>query len=99
MPPIEAFGAEEDPGRRHHVEGDDDEEHPPSHAPPARQDALRPVLVAEEALDGEGRAVNPPQTTKVHLAPCQRPPSSIVSIRFPYVRQRPCRLPPSGMYR
>jgi hypothetical protein len=41
----------------------------------------------------------PPQTTNVHAAPCHRPPSSIVTSRFTYVRMRPLRLPPSGMYR
>jgi hypothetical protein len=41
----------------------------------------------------------PPQTTKVHPAPCQRPPMSIVSMRLRYVRSVPPRFPPSGMYR
>ena len=41
----------------------------------------------------------PPHTTKVQLAPCHNPPSSIVSIRFRYVRRSPSRLPPSGMYK
>ena len=40
-----------------------------------------------------------PQATNVQPAPCQRPPISIVSIRFRYVASRPPRLPPSGMYR
>ena len=39
----------------------------------------------------------PPHTTNVHDAPCQSPPSSIVSIRFTYVRALPFRFPPSGM--
>ena len=39
----------------------------------------------------------PPQTMNVHPAPCQSPPSSIVSIRFRYVISLPFRLPPSGM--
>ena len=33
--------------------------------------------------------------TKFHDAPCQSPPSSIVSIRLTYVRRAPRRLPPS----
>src|SRR5690554_4108308 len=41
----------------------------------------------------------PPQTTKVQDAPCQRPPRSIVIIRFRYVRTLPRRLPPREMYR
>jgi alginate O-acetyltransferase complex protein AlgI len=39
----------------------------------------------------------PPHTTKVHAAPCQRPPSNIVSSRLRYVKMRPFRFPPSGM--
>ena len=39
----------------------------------------------------------PPQTTKVHAAPCQSPPRSITIIRLRYVATRPWRLPPSGM--
>ncbi len=35
--------------------------------------------------------------TNVQLAPCHRPPSSIVSARFTYVRHGAPRLPPSEM--
>ena len=41
----------------------------------------------------------PPQATKVHEAPCQRPPSSIVAMMLTISRRRPSRLPPRGMYR
>ena len=52
---------------------------------------------AERVLDDEAAPWNAPQSTNVHAAPCQRPPSSIVIIRLRYVNQRPPRLPPSGM--
>jgi hypothetical protein len=38
-----------------------------------------------------------PQTTKVHAAPCQRPPRKNVRIRFALQRAGPQREPPSGM--
>ena len=43
------------------------------------------------------RPCSVPQTTKVKLAPCQRPPRTMVTISARIVRAMPWRLPPSGM--
>ena len=40
-----------------------------------------------------------PQAANVQLAPCHRPPSTIVAIKLNFWRAGLQRLPPSGIYR
>ena len=82
---LERVGPEEDPRQADDVEG---------HQPPARcaaatstrlgQPARRAPL-AHQRSTARPTPWRPPQTTKVQAAPCQRPPSSMVSIRLRYV--------------
>ena len=47
-------------------------------------------------IDREKRAMHATPKYKVQLAPCQRPPSSIVANKLRYRRAAPYLLPPSG---
>ena len=86
---VEGVGAEEDPGRADDVERD---QPPGVAAQPRRRRLGQPAPLAPLGRASAPRQSPtpwmPPQTTNVHAAPCQRPPSSIVSIRLRYVQQR-----------
>src|SRR3984893_9772311 len=56
--------------------------------------ASGPVLVLNQRSMARKLPCSPPQATNVQLAPCHRPPSSMVIIRLTEVRFAPRRLAP-----
>src|SRR5262249_18632551 len=66
-------------------------------AGPVRAFNARATGVAAHSLwTTRNTPCNPPQTRNDQLAPCHRPPRSMVIIRFTLVRTTPWRSPPGG---
>ena len=74
-------GPEEDPGNDQ-VEGDDSTHRAPTWCVGERFQPLSIRRSARHRSHTSQAPCNPPQNTKFQAAPCHKPPSSMVSIRF-----------------